>query len=564
MKNIDPQITELCRRVKITTYLYNRGIQMVKRGNRYSCKCPLPNHSDHDPSFYIRELSDGTELFKCFGCLPLSQEVLTPKGMVKAKDIKIGDKVIDVYGKESLIIKVDTHLSNEPFVKLKTTIDNEGFIATADHDMLWLPKPLVNGRRISSRRMADKIYEVEMRHLKKDNWVPVAIPKSGNDIFDIKLSLDKRTIDNNGRIHEFKINKAFAWFCGLYAAEGSISGDRLISIDLHCKETDQMKLLITNALNTSCLLDANVVIQPIREREDKEDSKGQTITICHAGLARWLKTECNTGCENKTMPACFRDATLNIQASWALGVLAGDGNKKDFGIGITSKKLRDEIFRIALMSGAIPSKRKTQYPENKKPVYGMGLKHKSYDSLVFAAENNEFRPRIHKDACHIQIDGNWILAVRIKSLKFFNYDNKSVVDITTDGNHTFSCLTIAVHNCGASGNIITLISAIENEKKNVIVKKISAQAGIILGRIEASARIEPRPDEVEDIFCDEQYAALDIAQIAVRFMQENPTEDAINKISHLYEMIEKFTLLGDDEKIFRYKTMLLDTIEVYC
>lgn len=68
MKTWDPQITELCRRVKITDYLNNRGVQLFQRGNRWSCKCPLPTHDDHTPSCYIRTLPDGTELFKCFGC----------------------------------------------------------------------------------------------------------------------------------------------------------------------------------------------------------------------------------------------------------------------------------------------------------------------------------------------------------------------------------------------------------------------------------------------------------------------------------------------------------------
>lgn len=68
MKTLDPQIAEICRRVKITDYLNTKGIELIRSGNRWRCKCPLPGHDDHDPSCYIRTLPDGTELFKCFGC----------------------------------------------------------------------------------------------------------------------------------------------------------------------------------------------------------------------------------------------------------------------------------------------------------------------------------------------------------------------------------------------------------------------------------------------------------------------------------------------------------------
>lgn len=555
---LNPQISEICRKIKITDYLSKRGVDVIKRGNRFCCKCPMPDHDDHDPSCYIRTMPDGAEVFKCFGCLHPKQEVLTVNGMVKSVEIKEGNRLIDVYGKEVLVKKVDIHQSKEPFVRLKTTIDNEGFVATADHDMLWLPKPVVNGKRISSRRRSDTIYEVEMRHLKKNDWVPVAIPKAGNTAPVIKLFLDKRTENNDGKYIEFQVNKSFAWFCGLYAAEGSISGERLISIDLHSNETTAIASLIDDALQ---VLSIKSVVQPIRDRG--RNNLGQTITICHAGLARWLKQESGTGCENKKIPLSIKNGPLDIQASWALGVLNGDGNKSDYSISITSQNLRDELFVIGLMSGAIPSKRKIRLEEGKKPVFSMGFKHSSYSSLKHAAENNEFQPRIHKDACHVQIDGNWILAARIKSLKFFNYEDKLVVDITTDGTHTFSCLTIAVHNCGASGNIITLIARIDGESQKTTVKKISAQAGIVLANLEATARLEPLPDEIELIFCDEQDGATEIAQIAVAFMKQNPTEDVVNKISRMYEMIDKFTRLGDIEQITKYRNMLLETIDEY-
>lgn len=126
-----------------------------------------------------------------------------------------------------------------------------------------------------------------------------------------------------------------------------------------------------------------------------------------------------------------------------------------------------------------------------------------------------------------------------------------------DGAELFKCF-----GCGASGNIITLMAAMEGEKKGLLVKRLASQAGVILsGKMDI--RVEPLPDEVDTIFCEEQDVTKDIAMYAVEFMQLNPTPDAINKISRVYEMLDKMTRLGDAAGIETYYFMLVKTIKEY-
>lgn len=67
---VDPQISEICRRAKVSDYLVSKGVEIVRRGRKVSCCCPLPTHGHKEktPSFFISTTPDGTELFKCFGC----------------------------------------------------------------------------------------------------------------------------------------------------------------------------------------------------------------------------------------------------------------------------------------------------------------------------------------------------------------------------------------------------------------------------------------------------------------------------------------------------------------
>lgn len=98
MRKIDPQITEICRRIKITSYLMSKGVELIQGGGRWRCVCPLPDHDDHDPSCYIRTLPDGTELFKCFGCgkggsiltLIAEMEKVTKGSVLKKSQLKLG------------------------------------------------------------------------------------------------------------------------------------------------------------------------------------------------------------------------------------------------------------------------------------------------------------------------------------------------------------------------------------------------------------------------------------------------------------------------------------------
>ena len=139
-----------------------------------------------------------------------------------------------------------------------------------------------------------------------------------------------------------------------------------------------------------------------------------------------------------------------------------------------------------------------------------------------------------------------------------DHDPSCYIRTMPDGAEIFKCF-----GCGKSGNILTLMAAMEGKTKGQIVKKAAAQFGIILTG-KADVKIEPLPDEVDTIFCEEQDLAGDLARFAVRFMQKNPTQDVINKVSRMYQMIDEMTRLGDAAGIQKYYGMLVNIIEEYC
>lgn len=99
MATINPQISELCRRSKVSDYLTNKGVDLIRAGSRVKCKCPLPDHpNDNTPSFYISTQPDGTELFKCFGCGRGGNIITLIRSMEGGKNGKIINRLAKAIG----------------------------------------------------------------------------------------------------------------------------------------------------------------------------------------------------------------------------------------------------------------------------------------------------------------------------------------------------------------------------------------------------------------------------------------------------------------------------------
>lgn len=112
-----------------------------------------------------------------------------------------------------------------------------------------------------------------------------------------------------------------------------------------------------------------------------------------------------------------------------------------------------------------------------------------------------------------------------------------------DGGEYFKCF-----GCGKSGNVISLIRLMEGKKKGQIVKELSRSHGVDVSRFSPGDFREPADDEVVALFCEEESAAMKIATYAKQFLRsQGGREDAVNKVSRLYERLDKMIEDGDEE-----------------
>jgi hypothetical protein len=248
-----------------------------------------------------------------------------------------------------------------------------------------------------------------------------------------------------------------------------------------------------------------------------------------------------------------------------MGFYFGDGQKSGHkSIVVTSKKCIDDMIRIALMCGALPRRRRILNHPGKKKAYAMSLMRGSLDDIKRVSKGGVFMPRIHKDACHFKIGDSWLLGVRIKSKKTISSPGGFVYDIETSGTHTLSGLTIAVHNCDRSGNIITLQHLLENQKKRDIVRKLALQCNIRLSRMARSAKIEPLHNEVLAKFCEEQYALMEIGTLGHELLKAyGGNEDVVNKVSRVYQKAKALADIGDNMALDKLKADFMETMYEY-
>lgn len=124
-----------------------------------------------------------------------------------------------------------------------------------------------------------------------------------------------------------------------------------------------------------------------------------------------------------------------------------------------------------------------------------------------------------------------------------------------DGGQYFKCF-----GCNATGNVITLIRLMEGKENKVVVRELSSQFGVELGKFDPGMRLEPLPEDVLSQLCDEEMEERQIVSYAKRYLKDQKGSfDAVNKISRMYQKMDRCLENGDPDGMNQVK---MDIIEL--
>jgi hypothetical protein len=458
--------------------IMGQGKARARQAGGWMIRCPV--HEDGSPSCSVQN-KGGVILWKCWGCLPVATSVLTPLGFRRLGDLVEGDRV---FGSSGTSVVMKTYRARrERVLRVQTVSDTRGVFVTGNHRMLVTDAP-VTPHSLARQRWTGKLLERDADELQPSDWLPFCIPEQTVSSWRIRLHHGRTSPLARKELQEVDGHEAdLAWAFGLYAAEGS-AGGRCVTFSIHI---DEVEKFLPRLRRVADMFGATASVRTWPDRENSAE-----IRISSAVAADVFAEHCGSGTENKRCPAQLLLGPVRAAAFWLLGLRDGDGSRARNVISVTSSHLVDAAFVIAARCHAFPRRWSPSYPQDKLPIYGINFAAGSMEQVESATRASWIpRHQLRKSEAVVRLaDGRWALCSKLVNVTPEEREQQ-VVDVTTsDG--TFSTPTLTVHNCEATGDVLSLIAAVRGLKIDTDFKRVLVEGARLAGMWQLVDKLEGR------------------------------------------------------------------------
>lgn len=373
------------------------------------CKCSA---TDFEQVQFERK-----EIFNAHACLSPDSLVVTNKGIVEIKNIKIGDKVLSYNGEFSTVTDCFTNKYDDDIYRISVFGTNLTIDATDNHPILiWRPQ------RYHNKVKSGIVMFLEASKVKVGDYTMTPIIKSKNI-----------AIDSN-----------FAYMFGLWVAEGCFqkAGHGNNKYPVYSLHKDEIEY-IDKIKKFFCEDKVSVY---------KKDSDGVTVMAFNPKYGEIFEHLAGKGARTKCLNEEIFQWSIESLNAFLDGYLAGDGSKvRNYIESNTSSKALSWQLRII---GEMCGYKVNVYYYAKRfgktipKIRGRIIKGGSFYQMYWYKVNTVIgrnRNRKPSRPTTIEVDGLSYILSYVKSIKKIPYC-EHVYNISVDNSHTFQTVIGMTHN----------------------------------------------------------------------------------------------------------------------
>lgn len=405
--------------------------------------CPLPGHDEKTGSF-----SYGERGFFCHGCFPGEELVTTEEGLKPIALVRVGDFVLTDRGRFRPVLRVWTHRHAGEFVETSVSGVHAPVVSTCGHEFL-ATKAERQGRNPTRLRWPGEKGDARPRGSYSPQWVDSGDLGLDHLVYSPVVGGAREPLRHDPRRYRrgkgklikpipeaYVLDRDLAWFLGLYVAEGSTTGGRTVNFTLHEQEGHLSRKVLEIAASTFGLSGRDVV---------RRDHQTRDVTICHAGLARWLEDLCGSGAANKRVPVEILDGSAEAREDFLHGYLTGDGTFWDATAHAVAVTVSPSLAHgVSLLAGSLGHNASVSF-------FPGGFRNGCNHRARYTVRVGKRPPRL--------IEGRVVR--RVTGVRRFQ-DERDVYTLTVQEDHTYVVGGVVVKNCKRGGDLVGFVRETEN------------------------------------------------------------------------------------------------------
>jgi 5-methylcytosine-specific restriction endonuclease McrA len=381
----------------------------------------------------------------CF--VPGTKILMADGDLTDIDSIRIGDAVLDAYGKVQRVEAVYSERVKEKILRIRWRGNGDAILCTKEHKLLACDYDGYfddDGVRADSLSLSNNLFMINAKSFgslvdNDDLHIDTQGLKNVKEAGKEKLScyMDGNTIKRNIK-YSFDLGR----FVGFFLAEGcEINGQ--ITFSFHVDESNYARDVMSLFASIFGLEAREEVVE---EHHQRSIIKGSKI------LGKFLRRICYKDGDkrlvNKNYPLEFLRGVL-------CGVALGDGNfnkdLKRLTVMMARENLIRDLYLISILCNVYPTLSKTSIRKDgriyKSLIYQAQEYNKMMDLCGLEYErymNANFNAKVDRN-----ITANSIIG-KISSIREIDYDGL-VYDLQVSGSHTYIANFSAVHNCQYCG-----------------------------------------------------------------------------------------------------------------